>query len=920
MSNAAAMQLIHATADEDGLYLWPPPQIFEDVRTVRQEFLLPDGPRRQKARCLPLAEAADWLLNWDGTRALSSVDYAAPEWLFWRAASRYALGLLVRQHVLPDERGWSPCALGAEAQRREQLLAAMPNVCRCVAPLRSRRAVLDGFLRACLNHWARLPAAPGGQASLHDRWLRSLRGGERLTPAEQNELRPQVGQWQRPLQQTRHATKQLALRLHEPPQDSTRSSWSLEPLLQDVRDPSLLMEAAEGWDSEHKGMLLLALGQAAGISPVLASALQKEGRPRDIPLTVPQANSFLREEGPALSEAGFPVILPAWAKQPSRLKLRARVKSSGMSSSTRLQMHTLLSFEWEVALGGELLSARELRALARRKQPLVEVRGQWMLLDPDQVEKALGLLGRQQQASLAELARLELASEPPVAGLEVETVEAEGLVADFLARLEGARELEPVPQPAEFAGSLRPYQMRGLSWLCFTTSLGMGACLADDMGLGKTAQTIAWMLARGDWPALIVCPTSVTGNWVREVQHFAPNLRVWLHQGPTRLRGDALKGLQADVCVTSYALLARDLPDLNGIGWKVVVTDEAQYLKNAQTQAARAVRELSSESVRLALTGTPVENHIGDLWSLMDFLNPGWLGTLAEFRRRFYKPIQVEGDADALARLRQLTGPLILRRLKTDPGLLPDLPDKIEMKALCPLTPEQASLYQATVDQAMDQIANSDGIQRRGQVLALLSRLKQICNHPAQFLKDGSSLEGRSGKLLRLQDLLADIGSERCLIFSQFAEMGEMLKVHLETRLGRRVLFLHGGVPARKRTEMVEEFQAPDGPEVMVLSLKAGGTGLNLTAANHVIHYDRWWNPAVENQATDRAYRLGQKKSVVVHKFLCQGTLEEQIDRILESKTRMAEQIVGTGEEWLSELSTADLRQLVTLRAEALAE
>jgi SNF2 family DNA or RNA helicase len=915
------LQTLHASANQEALYFWTndakvAPAVELPGAQEQVKLCLPVGKtlrqRRWTARRVGFADAADWLLHWSGP--------AMSEFAFWRSAARYALGLLVRQNILPGADGWEGHYVGPEAVRLEQLMSAMPDVCRCVLPLRSRRAVLQAFLRGCLARWTRLPASPQpARPSLHDRWLASLRSGEPLAEAQQAELAVQVSHWQRPLQQARRSTHQVALRLAEPPPDG---AWSLQPMLQDVRDPSLLLSCDEVWAERGslRGTLLLGLGQAAALSAVLATGLQREGEPRELSLTLPEAYQFLRFDAPTLSDAGFAVYLPRWAGRSSRLKLRAKVKGSPLSSSSKLAMHEVLTFDWQVALGGELLSLDELQALARQKQSLVAVRGRWIMLDPEQLEAALRLLEQPQQSTLSELVQLGL--DPVANGFEVEAVEAEGAVAELLEKLQGTREIQPIPAPAGFVGELRAYQLRGAGWLDFLTSLGVGACLADDMGLGKTAQTIAWLLTQRCFPALIVCPTSVTGNWARELQRFAPEVRVWLHQGPQRLSGEKLADTvaQHDVCVTSYSLLGRDAEELRLVQWGAVVLDEAQFIKNPQTQAAKAVRSLAGR--RVALTGTPVENHVGDLWALVDYLNPGWLGTPTEFKRRFARPIQLEGDPVALDRLRRLTSPLILRRLKTDPGLLPELPEKIELKALCTLTSEQATLYQAAVDEALDSIASSEGIQRKGMVLALLSRLKQICNHPAQFLADGSPLEGRSGKLTRLQELLSEIlqRGERCLIFSQFAEMGAMLQTHLETRLGQPLLFLHGGVPAKARTRLVDEFQAENGPAVMILSLKAGGTGLNLTAASHVIHFDRWWNPAVENQATDRAYRLGQQRSVLVHKFVCQGTVEEQIDGILEGKQTLARSLVAGGEEWLSELSTVQLRDLVRLRAEALAE
>ncbi|HEY9392115.1 MAG TPA: DEAD/DEAH box helicase, partial [Mycobacteriales bacterium] len=421
-------------------------------------------------------------------------------------------------------------------------------------------------------------------------------------------------------------------------------------------------------------------------------------------------------------------------------------------------------------------------------------------------------------------------------------------------------------------------------------------------------------------PTLVVCPMSLVGTWQREAARFTPQLRVYVHHGADRHVGAELAAAveQADLVVTTYATLARDRSDLATVEWGRVVCDEAQAIKNSATQQARAVRAMPAGS-RIALTGTPVENHLGELWSIMDFANPGLLGPKAEFHRRYAVPIERDGDQGATAALRRATQPFVLRRLKTDRSIISDLPDKLEMKVYCNLTPEQASLYQATVDDMLDRIAHSDGIERRGLVLATMAKLKQVCNHPAHLLKDGSRLVGRSGKLARLEEICQELLAEgdRALCFTQYAEFGALLQPYLTARLGRPVLWLHGGTSRSARDAMVERFQTDDQPMVFLLSLKAAGTGLTLTAANHVIHFDRWWNPAVEDQATDRAFRIGQTQNVQVRTFVCVGTLEERIDQMLESKKALAEQIVGNGEEWLTELSVAELRDVIRLAPEA---
>ena len=457
------------------------------------------------------------------------------------------------------------------------------------------------------------------------------------------------------------------------------------------------------------------------------------------------------------------------------------------------------------------------------------------------------------------------------------------------------------------------------------------------MGLGKTIQTIAMLLKEKELlgvmpaPILLVCPTSVVTNWEREIRRFSPSLTTLVHQGAGRMRGKDFEeaARSVDMVLTSYVLARQDIETLQSIQWLGVILDEAQNIKNPSAKQTQAVNQLKAD-FRVALTGTPVENRLSELWSIMQFLNPGYLGPLQAFRSQFALPIERYANQEAAQRLRKIAGPFILRRVKTDPNVIQDLPEKIEVKDYCTLTEEQATLYEAVVREAMQKVENSDGIQRRGLVLSMLMQLKQICNHPAQYLhvvrQPGGldslpdkrlSLAGRSGKLERLTEMLDEILIEgnRALIFTQFAEMGELLSAYLPETLATTALFLHGGTPVKNRDQMVRRFQEDEhAPPIFILSLKAGGIGLNLTRANHVFHYDRWWNPAVEDQATDRAFRIGQLRNVQVHKFVTTGTLEEMIDEMIESKKGLAESIVGGGEEWLTEMSTDELRSLVQLR------
>jgi SNF2 family DNA or RNA helicase len=492
--------------------------------------------------------------------------------------------------------------------------------------------------------------------------------------------------------------------------------------------------------------------------------------------------------------------------------------------------------------------------------------------------------------------------------------------------------------PGTLQAELRDYQIAGFCWLARLAHWGVGACLADDMGLGKTAQLLALMVAEregvngeGDPAAarpaatLLVCPMSLVGNWQRETERFAPGLSIHVHHGAGRKVGPSLVAAaeKADIVITTYSLLARDQRYLAQVQWGRVALDEAQNVKNPMSLAGRAARALPA-AARVALTGTPVENRLLELWSLMDFLNPGLLGSEATFRHRFAVPVERYGDETAAATLKRLTGPFVLRRLKTDRSIIADLPDKIEMHVLCNLTREQASLYRAVVDDMLDRIEKAKtGIERMGVISGSMMKLKQVCNHPAHFLADGSRLDGsRSGKLARLEEVLEEVtgAGERALVFTQFAEMGKLLQTHLSELLGDELPFLYGAVAKRRREEMVDAFQSDGGPPVLILTLKAGGVGLNLTAANHVVHYDRWWNPAVEDQATDRAFRIGQERNVQVRKFVCVGTLEERIDVMIEAKRDLAERIVGSGEARLTDLSLAELRDLVALSEDAVAE
>jgi SNF2 family DNA or RNA helicase len=588
-------------------------------------------------------------------------------------------------------------------------------------------------------------------------------------------------------------------------------------------------------------------------------------------------------------------------------------------------LNTLVRYDWQLSLGGKGVSPEEFARLAKMKAPLVRVRGEWVELSPEDVGRAQEFWEKNEGDCIALSKALSLAAGTSEmdGDIPIESIETEGWL-NALFEKDGA--IPDVPQPESFVGELRPYQRRGVSWMQFLVERGLGPCLADDMGLGKTIEMTSLLLhmqERGTLrgPVLLICPMSVVGNWEHELKRFAPSLRVYIHHGADRLTGEAFlkESREHDMVISTYALVARDRELFESMEWLGVVLDEAQNIKNPSTKQAQAARAMKAD-FRVALTGTPVENRLSELWSILEFLNPGYLGSADRFRKNFALPIERGNDAAAKAQLRTLVQPFILRRVKTDPTIISDLPEKLEMKVYCSLLPEQAGLYEAVVQDMLRQIEETAGIQRKGLVLATLTKLKQICNHPAHFLGDHSLLANRSGKLARLEDMLEEAiaADDRALIFTQYAEWGHLLQSHLRERLGKDVLYLHGGTPRHVRDRLVNRFQNDRrGPQIFLLSLKAGGTGLNLTRANHVFHYDRWWNPAVEQQATDRAYRIGQKENVQVHKLISSGTLEERIDDMIEDKKLLAEQIVGTGESWLTELSTDRLKEMFELRREA---
>ena len=710
----------------------------------------------------------------------------------------------------------------------------------------------------------------------------------------------------------------------------------LETLEGDIIPVARLWEASvEPEVLEARKVLLRGLARAVPFFPALQGTLSGK-QPDDLILNPTEAWEFLTRGAAQLKEAGFLVHIPeALAEFGGARRLRAKVRLGARQltgtegAGVQEGLDGSVSADWSLMLGNDTLDLQDFAQMASLKHPLVAWKGKWVALDPETLKQITQVIQASRGAGFESMSRGEalaaaLTGTARIPGVS-EAIEVEA-AGDFGAALDELKILpdQPITQPLGFIGQLRPYQLRGLAWLDGLARLGLGGILADDMGLGKTIEVLALLLHRQQRspakgaPTLLVCPTSLLGNWEREIAKFAPTLPVFVHHGNNRDR--LPREFRAHTIVlTTYGVIRREEEIFGARTWGMAVVDEAQAIKNAGSYQAKAVRRLKAP-FKLALTGTPIENRLVELWSILAFALPGYLGSESSFKDQFASPIEKYRDPDAALELRQRVGPFILRRLKTDRTIIQDLPDKLEMKVYTQLSKEQALLYKARVDQMDQDLAAAQGIERRGRILALLTHLKQICNHPSQFLKQTGPYKGRSGKLERLTEMLEEVleSGEKALVFTQFKEMGDRLQIHLNDVLGFEPPFLHGGSTREQRDEMVRSFQEDaDGARVLLLSLKAGGVGLNLTAATHVFHFDRWWNPAVEDQATDRTYRIGQTRNVQVHKLITMGTLEEKIDAMLESKRDLADRVVGTGEGWLTELDDDALRRLVLLEPDA---
>jgi len=862
----------------------------------------------------------------------------------WAGVVRTALAFIADGRVLPwiSPSGFDTWRVDPLTPSQLELVAAcaqsLPAEAHCT-PGASRGSIADAefTVRAVFDAVADTFLRTAGAHRVG-----SLKLFADARPTRVDHLRP----WVNELATAHCASSRLILRAHPPadPDDAESDRgfeepdrhWTIHFQLQSRVDPSLVIDAADFWKTP--AAVMERLGQQAEIT--LLAGLRRTSQ------LVAPLGRVLDENAPTvaalhdddldllldsiddLADADVEVRFPSELISPRierKLVIDADAAPTGAMASV-LNLESLVDVDWEFLIEGVALTKAELEVLGNAKRAVVPLRGKWVQLDRAARER---LKNPPPALTPGDLLQAAMRGTLVTGNGEKIDVRFEGAVANLSARLAALATEREEPEPPALHAVLRPYQRRGLAWMSDLCSLGLGGVLADDMGLGKTIQLLALHAHRqqqrgsavtqgsvveqeGEGSAtLVVCPTSLLNNWEREAKKFLPGTKVHAFHGSRR----SLEGVAAgDIVLTTYGVVRSDSETLASRTWDLVVADEAQHIKNPRSRSAKALREIPG-GARIALTGTPVENRLSELWAIIDWVVPGLLGPLQRFKREIATPIERDNDKRATRELSQLVKPFMLRRRKTDPGIAPELPPKLERDVIVPLTPEQVTLYKATVEHSLVEVGQAEGIARRGLVLKLLTGLKQIANHPAQFLGEQGPLADRSGKLEALDQLLesARQGGEATLVFTQYVKMGELVVQHLAER-GHSIDMLHGGQSVKARQKLVDRFQAGE-LDVLVLSLKAGGTGLNLTAATNVVHYDRWWNPAVEDQATDRAYRIGQKQTVTVHRIITEGTIEDRVAELLRNKRQLADRVVGGGEGWIGELSDDELSNLVSLEA-----
>lgn len=898
------------------LAVWHPDRMIDGSDTQIDLVQPVDGRMRlvnAHVAKLPIADAIDPLLE------LPTDSPAGESVRVFATATQLALQLISRGRMQPSLTpfGIDTWRLGpidpADVARQRQLIEATPATAHAVPvgdaePLRimSAARAIEGFNNAVVDAFPRTAAAPtvAGHAA-----FAATRPVTIDTRAAVESFATLADDGRPPL---------VTLRLL-PPEDEVDGRFTATLAFQSRRDPGLIVTVAalrsapdtiRARFSEAETALLLALRRASQIWPPL-SRLLDQSRPTEMPLDDDEIDELLGPIANRLGAVGLSVVVPAELFRQIDLTPIVTSAAPQSLSGRGLDLASLLELRWQGSVDGRELTDSELAELSDAKRSVIRLRGQWVRLDASSIRRL-----EERQSVGASNAVAAAMGAPINVGGEYHTVDVVGPLAELGDRLRLLDTNHALDAPANLVGTLRPYQERGLAWLNEMDELGLGGILADDMGLGKTIQLIALHLhrqAERPKPTLVICPASVVGNWEREVHRFAPEITVHRYHGPHRRLGSIESN---SIVLTTYGVARRDATLLASVGWGLTAADEAQAIKNPYSRTARALRAIPSET-RFALTGTPVQNQLTDLWAILDWTTPGLLGPLERFRQDIALRVERDRDEQATEQLNRLLRPFVLRRRKSDPEIAPDLPPKTETDEIVPLTVEQAAMYRAVVNEIMDEIAGAEGIGRRGLVLKLVTQLKQVCNHPAQLVPDDEPLAGRSGKLSRATELLEGIkeAGDAALVFTQYVAMGHILDRHI-SELGFRTRFLHGSLSLPQREQMVAEFQAGEA-DVFIVSLRAGGVGLNLTAATHVIHYDRWWNPAVEDQASDRAWRIGQDRPVQIHRLICEGTIEDRIASLLAEKRQLADSVVGSGEGWISELDDTALAELVALSDDA---
>ncbi len=885
---------------------------------------------------------------------------------FWEIFSKWCVSFLIRQEVIPYliktqkglEARWLPVfkdvayrdllkfvkylSMYEIISPKEDIIDAANNLIDICY------VITDAFCRSCAIEAGFRQEMPDS-GSIHDLWLHALLDREAeiklynykescstIAPKDIDKFYSQIITWQKPIAEKSTLPFKLLFKLTEPQEDN--QEWKLEVFLQAIDDPDFILPISFVWQNPKDSLLtsrgfinskttiLAMLSRASKLFLPIKRQLIDPERPF-INLDTKEAYLFLKEALWLLKEDGFSVLTPNWWRSNGsihKLQVKASISSSKFKDSM-ISLNDFLDFKWQLTLNGMPLNKEELLHLSSLKEGLIKLRGRWIDVNNEDINKLaeFSVLNKKGKINISKIIAAFLGAQVCIDNIIINEIEVSGWLGEFLEELKTIKNKKAlgITPSKKFCGKLRTYQVEGLSWLYFMTKWGLGVCLADDMGLGKTIQILAlidkYLTLGCNGPFLVISPTSVIGNWEKEISKFLPMVSFYVHQGTNRVSKEQLKKIiiNKPIVVTSYAILTRDFERLKDINWFGVIVDEAQNIKNPFSKQFRYAKQLKAR-FKIALTGTPIENSLIDLWSIMDFLNPGLLGSFERFRRDFLIPIQLEDNREILKKLKSIISPFILRREKTDSSIGLKLPEKEERQINAFLTEEQTILYKDVVEDVKKRLDTAVGIAKKGLILSTITKLKQICDHPALFLKDNSKIKGRSGKLEILSRFLFDIlnNKESVLIFTQFSSMGDILKQYLSELFNNiEVLFIYGGLPKTKRDKIVWHFQTSKQPQILILSLRASGTGLNLTKATHVFHYDRWWNPAVENQATDRAYRIGQMKDVKVYKFICKGTIEEKIEKILKNKIVLAKNIITTNESWITKLSDNEIKELITL-------